>query len=137
MTTVDPQLLELLGGDEGLDQRSRALLNLLASQAGETAGREAVQEDEWDNSRTAERAERGEALKRRYFEMAAELAELHHRNERLAQAVGACSNCWGETLGCRDCRGKGAPGSHLPDPTLYDAIVLPAVAAMGRTGDAN
>jgi hypothetical protein len=57
----------------------------------------------------------------------AELALLRERNDLFAAAVGACCLCWGQDLGCRSCRGRGGPGFSVPDETLFQEYVAPAI----------
>jgi hypothetical protein len=57
----------------------------------------------------------------------AELTELRWRCRLLADALGACSVCWGEADGCVMCGGRGVPGSMEPDGRLFGEFVLPAV----------
>ena len=47
-------------------------------------------------------------------------------SEDLANAVGACTFCWGEDPACRACRGRGKPGVFEPDKALFERFVLPA-----------
>lgn len=63
-----------------------------------------------------------------------ELQRLRDRNQRLADALGACSSCWGEDSGCPDCQGCGRPGRSMPDERLFEGIVMPAVRLL-RPGD--
>ncbi|WP_037499892.1 hypothetical protein [Sphingomonas jaspsi] len=49
------------------------------------------------------------------------------RLERLAAALGACPNCFGEDLLCDQCDGRGRPGSDLPDPAEFNQFVSPAL----------
>jgi hypothetical protein len=60
----------------------------------------------------------------------AELAVCRERVDRCAAALGACGLCWGTNPGCRACRGRGRPGFSLPDETLFDELILPAVRMM-------
>ncbi len=48
--------------------------------------------------------------------------------EELAQALGACNECWGRYARCPICRGDGRPGYFKPDRKLFDQMVLPALA---------
>lgn len=125
MTTLGPELLETLFGD-GIDDRTRTLLTLLSSQE-EANDEEETHADDLLNTRTSERAARGRLLQRQYREMAAELDELRFRNGALAEALGACPNCWGETPECSECGGQGSPGSFPVDPELFAAVVEPVV----------
>jgi hypothetical protein len=45
----------------------------------------------------------------------------------LAGALGACRLCLGESLDCPLCAGDGSPGWSVPDPELFEAIVVPAL----------
>ncbi len=65
-------------------------------------------------------------------EMREELVELHQRNEDLADALGACSVCWGRIKHCRDCRGRGRPGWREPDPELFEEFVAPVINKRGE-----
>jgi hypothetical protein len=58
---------------------------------------------------------------------AEELTLLQERSDLLADALGACSLCWGEDGHCRACRGHGQPGRSIPDQRLFEEFVLPAV----------
>jgi len=46
----------------------------------------------------------------------------------LAQALGACDECWGRDNRCPTCRGDGAPGYFKLDRALFDQYILPALA---------
>jgi hypothetical protein len=68
-----------------------------------------------------------EELKEHAKNLYSEVKELRNRADQLAAALGACCVCWGEDATCRVCRGRGAPGFALPDETLFEQYVLPAV----------
>jgi hypothetical protein len=55
----------------------------------------------------------------------AELEVLRTRNDVLAAALGACYLCFGEDPVCRECQGRGVPGSRRPDPDAFRKYVLP------------
>jgi hypothetical protein len=59
--------------------------------------------------------------------MFAEIKLLRERNDALAAATGACCLCWGQNLECRSCRGRGGPGFCMPDESLFEEFVLPAI----------
>jgi hypothetical protein len=69
-------------------------------------------------------------LRQNVKDMCAELKLLRNRNDELAAAVGACCLCWGQNLECRSCRGRGGPGFCMPDETLFEEFVLPAVQTL-------
>jgi hypothetical protein len=60
----------------------------------------------------------------------AEIETLQQRNDTFAAAVGACCLCWGQKIGCRSCRGRGGPGFCIPDESLFEEFVLPAVRTL-------
>ena len=62
--------------------------------------------------------------------MLTELELLRQRNDTLAAAVGACCLCWGQNIDCRSCRGRGGPGFCIPDESLFEEFVLPAVRTL-------
>jgi hypothetical protein len=47
--------------------------------------------------------------------------------EEMANATGACPECWGEDVTCKYCRGRGKPGYYLPDPQLFDTYIKPVI----------
>jgi hypothetical protein len=65
-------------------------------------------------------------------DMREELVELHQRNEDLADALGACSVCWGRVKHCSECRGRGRPGWREPDPELFEEFVAPVINKRGE-----
>jgi hypothetical protein len=62
--------------------------------------------------------------------MQIELDRLRERSDAMAAAVGACPLCWGHSPDCRGCRGRGGPGFCLPDETLFEELVLPAIRTL-------
>jgi hypothetical protein len=62
--------------------------------------------------------------------MQAELEHLRERSDAMAAAVGACPLCWGQSLDCRGCRGRGGPGFCTPDESLFEELVLPALRTL-------
>jgi hypothetical protein len=53
------------------------------------------------------------------------------RNERLARGLGACE-CWGDSLTCARCGGRGTPGWRLPDRLQFEALVRPALQTVSH-----
>lgn len=62
---------------------------------------------------------------------AVDASRERERMARLAQALGACE-CWGESLTCPTCGGRGAPGWKLPDRGEFEALVRPALTRVSR-----
>jgi hypothetical protein len=60
----------------------------------------------------------------------AEIKRLRDRNDVFAAAVGACCLCWGQNIDCRSCRGRGGPGFCIPDESLFEELVLPAIRTL-------
>jgi hypothetical protein len=85
-------------------------------------------ESQPNESREPTRAQR---IRATIKDMREELVELHQRNEDLADALGACSVCWGRVKQCSECRGRGRPGWREPDPELFEEFVAPVIAKRG------
>ena len=75
---------------------------------------------------------RAQRIREAIQEMREELVELHQRNEDLADALGACSVCWGRVKHCSECRGRGRPGWREPDPELFEEFVAPVINKRGE-----
>jgi hypothetical protein len=69
-------------------------------------------------------------LRRQMEGTCAEVRLLRDRNDAFAAAVGACCICWGQKLDCRSCRGRGGPGFCMPDESLFEEFVLPAIEVL-------
>ena len=64
------------------------------------------------------------SLARRMF---TELQRVRDRNSMLADALGACGQCWGEDAACEYCSGNGCVGAYLINPKLFESVVGPAL----------
>lgn len=136
MTDFDPaQLLEMMQRDPTAGRQ--ALQDALRARAGgdprlamlmEMASR-AQEPPDAPSPRDPSRAQR---IRARIQDMREELVELHQRNDDLADALGACSVCWGRAPHCYACRGRGKPGWRTPDPELFDELVAPALTKRGE-----
>jgi DNA repair exonuclease SbcCD ATPase subunit len=62
--------------------------------------------------------------------MRSQVQEAENVLQELAAIFGACPRCWGQDEECPDCRGKGGPGSHTPDPEELLALTEPALAQL-------
>lgn len=69
-------------------------------------------------------------LRERIQTLTGETQTLSSRLGQLAEALGACGLCWGEDRDCRACRGRGRPGYALPNESLFEELVLPAVRVL-------
>lgn len=116
---VDLSLLRRFLGSAQLTEQQESLLNLLVG----------LQTNNGSPSDAAEPSDAPSAD--------AELADLRQVNDTLAAALGACRVCWGGDRECQQCNGHGAAGSGLPDMTLFEQLVAPAVrrvSALRRAG---
>jgi hypothetical protein len=124
-------LLQMVTQQEGMDPTTQALLaRYLAPEGEEEPPPPAI--GRW--SAGADPRRRNDAMQRlrsRFDALREELEELRERQDRLAAALGACADCWGEDPQCEVCGGMGASGSFVPDPRLYRALVTPACRAVG------
>ena len=48
-------------------------------------------------------------------------------NDELAEAVGACGECWGELDDCQHCQGQGRAGSFMPNEEAFNHYIRPAL----------
>jgi hypothetical protein len=123
-------LLRMVSEQEGMDPATRALLTrTLGPTEDETDAADAG--GEYGGARVVRRRQLVSRLRSRFDAMQDELDELRERQDRLAAALGACAECWGEDLECEVCGGTGTPGAFVPDPRLYRAIVSPVCRAAG------
>jgi hypothetical protein len=76
------------------------------------------------------RAKELNEMRERMNTVLTELELLRQRNDTLAAAVGACCLCWGQNIDCRSCRGRGGPGFCIPDESLFEEFVLPAIRTL-------
>jgi hypothetical protein len=73
-------------------------------------------------------------LAQRHQSLLQEYERLALLNDRLAEALGSCPTCWGNSEACEECGGHGQPGAQAPDGKLFREFVEPAVrwVASGR-----
>jgi hypothetical protein len=86
--------------------------------------------DPQDTDLQAQLASELDSLRERVNVMVMENEVLRNRNDATAAALGACCLCWGQDLNCRSCRGRGGPGFSMPDETLFEEFVLPAIQTL-------
>jgi hypothetical protein len=125
-------LLQMVNEQEGMDPTTRALLARALAPSGEEEPSPPPSIGRWSGGGDPRR--RNDAMQRlrsRFDALRDELEELRERQDRLALALGACADCWGEDPECEACGGVGTSGSFVPDPRLYRALVAPACRAVG------
>jgi hypothetical protein len=113
----DAALFQQLGID---DPRLIQLAQLMSRQAAP------IEDDEGEVIEMV-RADRVEELENEVERLKGVNRILFEQCEFMAAAVGACPQCWGEDLECRECRGRGTPGAFLPHRASFAQLVLPAV----------
>lgn len=105
---------------EQLDPRTRMIAQLLMSRRAEE------QDDDAPPARSAP-TDRERRMARKLKVMRAEIERLRDLQEALADALGACPDCFGDDADCRECAGHGVPGSAEPDRELFQRVVVPAM----------
>jgi hypothetical protein len=60
-------------------------------------------------------------------QMKGDLDDALDRLDELAQALGACEECWGDNNRCPTCKGDGQPGFFKPDRELFNQFILPVL----------
>jgi hypothetical protein len=127
---LSPELLAQLGNT---NPTAALLAKHLAESRANGAASKAVIDVEAEEVPTQGDADSADAmgeLRERVESMFAELNAVRERLDLLASALGACSVCWGEDGQCRICRGRGRPGFAIPDETLFEEFVLPAIRTL-------
>src|SRR5690348_15554676 len=59
-------------------------------------------------------------LMHQYYKLEDNYKALIAHLDQLAEAVGACPQCWGEDLTCTYCGGRGKPGYFQPNQQYFD-----------------
>lgn len=59
-------------------------------------------------------------------------ALVAHLNQ-LAEALGACTECWGEDTYCDYCGGRGRPGYFRPDQHYFEQYIKPVISKLKTT----
>lgn len=140
---ITQSALDLLAQSGRLSPKAQLFVELInrqeADQVNLTTGDAAGQDDSAVKQRFDSDGERVRILASRtrtvFTRMKTELEELREMNDILAAALGACHMCWGAVSDCRNCGGRGDPGSRLPDKELYSFFVMPAIRAMNNSTD--
>jgi hypothetical protein len=60
----------------------------------------------------------------------ASLPPILDRLTDVARALGACPLCLGDSPDCPACSGAGAPGWSVPDPEMFEAMVVPGLGRL-------
>ena len=117
----DPRMAPLV---QQLQERLAAKNNVVEAAVEDTNTEEPEEQAILEPARDSSRMEELRNLAKRMF---AELQTLRVRNGMLAEALGACSQCWGENPACEYCGGDGCTGSYLISPKMFEKVVGPAL----------
>jgi hypothetical protein len=132
-------LEDLLSQQAATNPTAAMLAKILAEQRAQAAKEEAQVIDvearhedrpEECDPREEDPAAELQELREKMNGLLAEMELLRQRNDTLAAAVGACCHCWGQKIDCRSCRGRGGPGFCIPDESLFEEFVLPAIRTL-------
>jgi hypothetical protein len=66
-------------------------------------------------------------LRRKIYFLQNELDEALEMIDILAEAIGACPDCFGGKDDCPECHGHGMAGWCKPDPKLFSHFIAPAI----------
>jgi len=116
----DPRMAPIV---QQLQQRLAARENVIEAVTAD----EPAQQKELEIIEPANGSSRNQELKIVAKRMFAELEVLRARNGLLADALGACGQCWGEDASCEYCGGDGRIGSFLISPKVFEQVVGPAL----------
>lgn len=66
-------------------------------------------------------------LLQKYQQLEDNYQSLIEHLDQLAEAVGACPQCWGEDVNCNYCKGRGKPGYFPPVQQYFDLYIKPVI----------
>jgi hypothetical protein len=112
-----------------LQQRLAAKANIIEAEPVES---DPVEPQTAQIAETSNHSLRDEKIRNLTRRMYAELQMLRTRNEMLAEALGACSQCWGDDRECDYCGGEGRVGSYLISARVFEQVVGPALDQIRR-----
>ena len=128
------QLLQQMADESNDPAIARVVGTFLEEQSHEEEDAESDDSSKGERHRHATEVEHLSKLLRDAQEeisrLAAELSAATSHNDELAEALGACPECWGEERECGVCRGRGAPGSRRPPRDLFRRYVAPVLDAV-------
>ncbi len=127
------ELMKLMNSDPSQEERMKMLAQMMAQQ------RDATQQEQTADRHTPEDYEKlrqqvqqlsgyTKRLRQANKVLMENIDILISRNDQLADALGACRDCFGEDPHCKTCRGLGKPGYFEVDPRLFAIYVQPCLA---------
>jgi hypothetical protein len=108
---------------------SFALIRQFQKQKKENADAEEVDTDKMNElSALVEKQKRiNKNLFQQYDELKNNYQLLIQQLDTMAEAVGACPQCWGEDVTCNYCKGRGKPGNFQPNQQAFDYYIKPVI----------
>lgn len=132
--SLDPLLLQMLGNSN--QTSPGALLNLLQSQESlspraqmllQIMSQQQQADDDEDDVIDIEAGASEQRTHRKIRELQTELDEAREMIDVLAEAIGACPDCFGGDDDCPVCHGHGTAGWQLPERELFAHFIVPAI----------
>lgn len=131
--SLDPNLLEILGNNgnsnpllsmlqsqDSLSPKAQMLLQLMSSNNTDS-------ETDTDDVIEVEPDKDSQRLHRKIYTLKNELDDAQEMIDVLAEAIGACPDCFGGQDDCHECHGHGTAGWQKPDPKLFSHFIAPAI----------
>ena len=131
--SLNPRLLEMLGKNENLDPllgmlqnqdslspKAQMLLQLMSLNNSDN-------EADMDDTIDVEPDKDTQRLRRKIHALQNELDDAQEMIDVLAEAIGACPDCFGGQDDCPECHGHGMAGWQKPDPKLFSHFIAPAI----------
>lgn len=134
--SLDPLLLQMLGKNDSAEQ-TNPLLGMLQNQESLSpkaqmllqlmSANHSDNEDDSDDVIEVEPDRDTQRLRRKIHLLQNELDEAQEMIDVLAEAIGACPDCFGGFGNCPECHGHGIAGWQKPDPELFSHFIAPAI----------
>lgn len=113
-------LLGMLQNQESLNPKAQMLLQLMSSN-------NTNNEVDIDDVIEVEPDRDTQRLRRKIHHLQNELDDAQEMIDVLAEAIGACPDCFGGQDDCPECHGQGMAGWQKPDPKLFSHFIAPAI----------
>ena len=111
-------ILDMMQDNSSLNSKQQMLLQMIAGSNNSDAEYNEIDEDEYENTRL---------LRQHIDDLEEKLEEATEMIDVFAEAIGACSMCFGEKHDCPGCHGNGFSGWKKPDKKLFSYFILPAL----------
>lgn len=123
------ELFKMMNTDGSQDPRMKMLAQLMAEQ-NQTQEQAPQQDKEIIKYEKAVQhiqllGQHNKKLKQANQSLLKNLELMIARNDSLADALGACPDCFGEDKHCNNCRGFGRPGYYEVNPAMFARYIQP------------